>query len=74
GAVVSAGGPDVATELGGGPIARRRTTGVYAEVAQLVVDGVVDPQVSHRYPLSEAGAALAQVESGHTQGKVVIEP
>ncbi|MGH3504156.1 MAG: NADP-dependent oxidoreductase, partial [Nocardioidaceae bacterium] len=37
GAVVSAGGPDVATELGGGPIARRRTTGVYAEVAQLVV-------------------------------------
>ncbi len=73
GALVSAGGPDVARELGGGPIERRRTTQVYGEVAALVADGTVDPLIRHRYSLAQAGAALGQVEGGHTDGKVVIE-
>lgn len=61
----------LAAELGGGEVPRRRTTAVYAEVARLVADGELDPQVRVR-PFAEAGAALAEVEAGHTQGKIAL--
>lgn len=59
-------------ELGGRDVPRRRTTAVYAEVAALVADGVLDPQVTEVRPLAEAGQALAGVEAGHARGKVVL--
>jgi len=61
----------LAAELGGGEVPRRRTTTVYTEVARLVADGELDPQVAVR-PFAEAGAALAEVEAGHAQGKVAL--
>ena len=61
----------LAAELGGGEVPRRRTTAVYTEVARLVADGELDPQVAVR-PFAEAGAALAEVEAGHAQGKVAL--
>ena len=41
-------------------------------IAQFVEDGRVRPAVGRIYPLEEAAAALAQIESGHTRGKLVI--
>ena len=41
-------------------------------MAQLVVDGKLDPHVGDVVPLERAGDALAGVEAGHTRGKVVI--
>lgn len=35
---------------------------------------LVDPHVTAQYPLSQAREALAAVESGHTEGKIVIVP
>ena len=61
----------LAAELGGGEVPRRRTTAVYAEVARLVADGELDPQVTV-LPFAEAGAALAEVEAGHAQGKIAL--
>jgi NADPH:quinone reductase-like Zn-dependent oxidoreductase len=52
---------------------RLRSTAVFAELAALVASGVLDPRVTHRFPLAQAGEALALVESGHAAGKVVIE-
>jgi len=61
----------LAAELGGGEVPRRRTTAVYAEVARLVAEGRLDPLVTVR-PFAEAGAALAEVEAGHAQGKIAL--
>lgn len=61
-------------ELGGRDVARDRSTRVLAELARLVAAGQLDPHVAQVRPLSEAGAALALVEEGHAQGKVVLVP
>jgi len=60
--------------LGGRDVVRDRSTRVLAELARLVAAGELDPYVSQVRPLSEAGAALALVEEGHTQGKIVLVP
>lgn len=43
-------------------------------VLRLLADGVLTPQVAARFPLSEAGSALALAESRTVAGKVVILP
>lgn len=61
-------------ELGGRQLERDRSTAVLTELAALVAAGSLDPHVADVRPLDEAGAALAQVEGGHTVGKVVLVP
>jgi NADPH2:quinone reductase len=60
-------------ELGGAAVDRDRSTAVLAELAGLVADGAFDPHVTEVRPLAEAGAAMRQVESGHGEGKVVVQ-
>ena len=60
--------------LGGGDVARERSTRVLTELARLVATGELDPHVTEVRPLTEAGAALALVEGGHARGKVVLVP
>jgi NADPH:quinone reductase-like Zn-dependent oxidoreductase len=71
-ALVSVADKALVTELGGGAVERRRTTAVYAEVAQLVATGKLDPHVTDIRPFHEAAEALAAVEAGHARGKVVL--
>ncbi|MCO1657314.1 NADP-dependent oxidoreductase [Pseudonocardia humida] len=62
----------VIAELGGRVVERDRSTAVLAELARLVAAGQLDPHISEVRPLDEAGEALALVESGHAEGKVVL--
>jgi NADPH:quinone reductase-like Zn-dependent oxidoreductase len=71
--LITAGGKDIVARLGGSPVARARTAAVLDEVAQLVVDGKLDPLVTQTFPLQRAAEALRTVEDGHARGKVVIE-
>ena len=59
--------------LGGAPVARARNQEVLDTVARLVLDGVLNPYVTHTFPLEQAPDALRLVEDGHARGKVVIE-
>jgi NADPH:quinone reductase-like Zn-dependent oxidoreductase len=43
------------------------------ELAKLLDAGTIRPLVSKKYPLSEARAAWADILSGHTRGKIVLE-
>jgi NADPH:quinone reductase-like Zn-dependent oxidoreductase len=65
---------ELAVELGGFELTRDRSTAVLTELARLVAAGRLDPYVTKVLPLSEAAAALALVEDGHTTGKVVLTP
>lgn len=60
--------------LGGRDVMRDRSTRVLTELARLVAEGELDPHVTQVRPLTEAGAALALVERGHAEGKVVLVP
>jgi len=71
--LISAADAGTATELGGGPVARARNSEVLEAVAALVESGSLKPFVTTVMPLDQAAAALALVESGHAQGKVVLE-
>lgn len=62
----------LARELGGGPVTRRRSTEVYAQIADLVAAGAVEPVIRAVFPLSGAPAAIARVEGGHSTGKTVV--
>ena len=64
--------PAAAGEHGGGGVARRRTTQVFAEVAEIVAAGEAAPVVTATYPLDRAAEAVAAVESGHAAGNVVV--
>ncbi|WP_433502026.1 NADP-dependent oxidoreductase [Pseudonocardia halophobica] len=59
-------------ELGGRDVERDRSTAVLTALVRLVEEGALDPHVTRVLPLDEAGAALAEVEAGHAQGKVVL--
>jgi NADPH:quinone reductase-like Zn-dependent oxidoreductase len=59
-------------ELGGRDVPRDRSTRVLDALAALVASGDLDPYVRTVFPFARAGEALAQVEDGHTLGKVVI--
>ncbi len=45
-----------------------------AKLVELVDAGSLKPLIDKHYPLTEAAAAIAQVEAGHTVGKVLIVP
>jgi NADPH:quinone reductase-like Zn-dependent oxidoreductase len=53
---------------------RARLRDDLTQVLALLADGVLTPQVAARFPLSEAGSALALAESRTVAGKVVIVP
>lgn len=59
-------------ELGGRDVVRDRSTRVLDALAALVATGDLDPWVRTVFPFARAGEALAEVESGHALGKVVI--
>ncbi|MEU4114298.1 NADP-dependent oxidoreductase [Kitasatospora sp. NPDC028055] len=71
--LVSTADPATAAELGGAYVTRSTSSETLAALAALVAAGDLDPQVTGRYPLGRAGEALAEVESGHARGKVVLE-
>ncbi|NGO09437.1 NADP-dependent oxidoreductase [Streptomyces sp. HC44] len=71
--LITAGGKDIVGRLGGAPVARARNSAILDEVAQLVVDGKLNPFVTRTFPLARAGEALRTVEDGHARGKIVIE-
>ncbi|GAA3547461.1 NADP-dependent oxidoreductase [Amycolatopsis ultiminotia] len=60
-------------DLGGRFVERRLDRENLARAAQLALDGVLAPVITAVHPLSDAPAALATVENGHTPGKVVIK-
>ncbi len=62
-----------AEELGGAYVQRDGTATVLTALADLVAAGTLDPQISARYPLDRAAEAIAEVETGHARGKLILE-
>ncbi|WNV86924.1 NADP-dependent oxidoreductase [Umezawaea sp. Da 62-37] len=60
-------------ELGGRFVERRLDRENLERAAALALEGVLAPVITAVHPLSDAPAALATVENGHTSGKVVIK-
>jgi NADPH:quinone reductase-like Zn-dependent oxidoreductase len=71
--LVTAVDPAAAAEFGGRPIERSRTAQVLEAVADLAASGALDPLVTTVFPLDRAADALAEVESGHAKGKIVLQ-
>lgn len=71
--IVTTADPQTVAELGGTGVQRDRSGDRLATLAELVVDGKLDPHVTDVLPLDRAGEAVAAVETGHSRGKVVIE-
>ena len=71
--IISVADPVLAASLGGSGVVRNRSSDAFTRLAELVASGVLDPHIGHTFPLERAGDALALVETGHVQGKVVIE-
>ena len=70
--IVSAADAATATELGGA--GRERSEGVLGNITGVVQYGLVDPNVEATFPLDRAAEALAEVETGHARGKLVVVP
>jgi NADPH:quinone reductase-like Zn-dependent oxidoreductase len=64
----------LAVQLGGAEVVRDRSTRVLDALAARVAAGTLDPHVTEVFPLDRAADALALVESGHAEGKVLISP
>ncbi|MFF4901816.1 NADP-dependent oxidoreductase [Streptomyces sp. NPDC001068] len=60
-------------DIGGRFVERRLDRENLERSARLALDGVLAPVITAVHPLSDAPAALAAVENGHTSGKVVIK-
>ncbi|MCG8917898.1 NADP-dependent oxidoreductase [Actinokineospora sp. PR83] len=60
-------------DLGGRLVERRIDREDLERSARLALDGVLTPVITTVHPLSDAPAALATVENGHSSGKVVIK-
>ena len=71
--LITAVDPTTAAEYGGSPVARARNSQVLEAVAALVESGKLNPFVTEVFPFDQAADALALVEAGHAQGKVVLE-
>jgi NADPH:quinone reductase-like Zn-dependent oxidoreductase len=56
------------------PLAASPKGAIHRALAELVERGDVRPAIERTYPLTEAGAALAHVDAGHTRGKIVVVP
>jgi NADPH:quinone reductase-like Zn-dependent oxidoreductase len=50
------------------------TAGVLAELATLIDEGRLDVPIARVYPLEQVRDAYAELEQGHTHGKIVLEP
>ena len=72
GAIRSAADHQLASDLGGSAVQRRRTTPIFAEIAELINRGSFSPVISASFDLAHAAEAVAVVESGHAVGNVVI--
>lgn len=72
-AIVSTADPAAASEVGGAYVERAQTGENLAAMAQLVVDGKLDPHITDTFMFGQVHEALASVESGHTRGKLVVE-
>ena len=70
--VVAVGDPSV-VEIGGAVVERHLDRATLERVAALMMQGVLDPNITAVLPLAEAGKALAEVESGHSVGKTVLD-
>ncbi len=70
--VLAVGDQSVA-DIGGRFVERRLDRANLERAARLALEGVLAPVITAVHPLSDAPAALAVVESGHTAGKVVIK-
>lgn len=70
--VISASDPATANDVGGAMVEHTPSADVLAAVAALVAEGKLSPHVLDILPFDEAGQALASVEAGHSQGKVVL--
>ncbi|WP_330276924.1 NADP-dependent oxidoreductase [Lentzea sp. NBC_00516] len=70
--VIAVGDASVA-DLGGRFVERRLDRENLERSARLALDGVLAPVITAVHSLSDAPAALATVENGHTSGKVVIK-
>ncbi|MBW8827434.1 MAG: NADP-dependent oxidoreductase [Acidobacteria bacterium] len=70
--LVTVADPTAAGEFGGSMVSRHRPTTTLIELADLVVRGALDPNITATYPLERAADALAEVQTGHVTGKVVI--
>ncbi|KDN81607.1 NADPH:quinone reductase [Kitasatospora cheerisanensis KCTC 2395] len=73
GRLVSTADRATAEELGGAYVQRDGTATVLTALADLVAAGTLDPQISARYPLDRAAEAIAEVETGHARGKLILE-
>lgn len=60
------------TEFGGHYIWVRPDAAQLGELAQLAAAGDLRVEIASTYPLDEAAAAYAELEEGHTRGKIVV--
>lgn len=72
GRVVSIADSRARSEFGGDYVWVRPDPVQLGELAQLVADGALRVEIAAEYPLDEAAAAYAQLEEGHTRGKIVV--
>lgn len=70
--VVAVGDPSV-VEIGGATVERHTDRRTLERVADLMLRGALDPHITAVRPLAEAAEALAEVESGHSAGKIVLD-
>jgi NADPH:quinone reductase-like Zn-dependent oxidoreductase len=71
--LVTAVDPGTAAEFGGQMIERTRDAHVLEAVAGLAASGALNPFVTAVFPLDQAADALSAVETGHAQGKIVLQ-
>lgn len=72
GRVASIADSRAATEFGGHYVWVRPDAGQLAELARLVAAGDLRVEIAGTYALADGAAAYAQLEEGHTRGKIVV--
>ncbi|GAA1658657.1 NADP-dependent oxidoreductase [Microbacterium flavum] len=72
GVVVSIADPRARTEFGGHYVWVRPDADQLAELAALVETGELRVEIAGTYPLDDAATAYAELEKGHTRGKIVV--
>lgn len=70
--VIAVGDPSV-VEIGGATVERHTDRATLERVADLMLRGALDPHITAVRALDEAAEALADVESGHSAGKTVLD-
>lgn len=70
--IITAADPATAQQLGGAAV--KRTEEGLEKITGVAQYGLVDPHVTERFSLDSAYDAIAAVETGHSAGKVIIEP